>query len=664
MESFLISGDITLDEIADALRKCLPGRKITLATGKLDPNQQFSKTEIVLGRTDKGYHQLLDEIDEKDRTIKETEEAAAKAVTNIQALHKQQQDLFNQFVLLRQRYDDLKQSTVKILWNQCAKYHPELRQIPPMEEVTTFVETEDQVGHYIIGDLLGEGQFATVRSCHLDGNFEDEYAIKMIKKEGIASFQSLTRVSNEIDNLRILKSPYVVCVIQAIHTESMLYLITEKGGSDLFEFFEEHPNGVQESWAREIIGNVLRGVMYCHDQEICHRDLKPENILLTFDPRAGKCIDIKLCDFGLSTKFKPKQVLSDFCGSPGFFAPEMIIHGCYFGDKADVWSLGCILMELIMGHEKFCDIWMTAYDYDILQDKEQFTGTISEAVEHLPEYLSFSSGLNDFVLRFLELRASKRPTVRALAGHPWLEGFLAEELSAMSLTRAPSIALSSSPSGSFSFEHDTISGKIGGPVSREMIDAAYSNISEKERKQMEEYIQHQKAENARDEIMHLPPITPATPSITKAKKILRKGNELANTNYGSIMSHLQSNGSCSNSSSSNSNNNHDSKYDQYPYLSMTPETMSPVPSAKPTASSNAFLSPGRSPLPSVAEAHEGSQDPYDHISNSISSNQAYSPMADGKPSLLMSQSDGKIWQGNNNNSGNAILVGIKGGGDE
>lgn len=61
-------------------------------------------------------------------------------------------------------------------------------------------------------------------------------------------------------------------------------------------------------------------------------DLKPENILLTFDPRAGKCIDLKLCDFGLSTKFKSKQVLSDFCGSPGtqlfLVASTIVLNSC------------------------------------------------------------------------------------------------------------------------------------------------------------------------------------------------------------------------------------------------------------------------------------------------------------------------------------------------
>jgi len=46
-------------------------------------------------------------------------------------------------------------------------------------------------------------------------------------------------------------------------------------------------------------------------------DLKPENILLEFDNKTGICRDLKLCDFGLSTKFKSNVLLNDFCGSPG-----------------------------------------------------------------------------------------------------------------------------------------------------------------------------------------------------------------------------------------------------------------------------------------------------------------------------------------------------------
>jgi serine/threonine protein kinase len=127
----------------------------------------------------------------------------------------------------------------------------------------------------------------------------------------------------------------------------------------------------------------MTAIVYCHNVGVCHRDLKPENILLQFDIKEEKCISLKLCDFGLSTRYQENVPLKDFCGSPGFFAPEMITKGSYFGDKADIWSIGCVLLELVVGHEKFCDMWMTAYDYEILQDKEKFKQIIEEKVGNL-----------------------------------------------------------------------------------------------------------------------------------------------------------------------------------------------------------------------------------------------------------------------------------------
>ena len=91
---------------------------------------------------------------------------------------------------------------------------------------------------------------------------------------------------------------------------------------------------------------VLVGVGYCHSMGICHRDLKPENILLTFDERNGECVDLKLCDFGLSTHFQHKTLLTDFCGSPGFFGPEMILHGAYVKQTC---MFICVYMGLGLG---------------------------------------------------------------------------------------------------------------------------------------------------------------------------------------------------------------------------------------------------------------------------------------------------------------------------
>ena len=130
--------------------------------------------------------------------------------------------------------------------------------------------------------------------------------------------------------------------------------------------------------------------------------------MLTFDYKKNEIIDLKLCDFGLGAYFEPKVQLTDFCGSPGihcffifvicmitdfssmtmisnlifffnvffalliifllvinffhinvffsllfiivgFFCPEMITQGAYYGDKSDVWSIGGIMLELILG---------------------------------------------------------------------------------------------------------------------------------------------------------------------------------------------------------------------------------------------------------------------------------------------------------------------------
>lgn len=62
------------------------------------------------------------------------------------------------------------------------------------------------------------------------------------------------------------------------------------------------------------------------------RDLKPENILLKFDTKIEKCLELKLCDFGLSADISTNFVLSDFCGSPGFFAPEVSLKYANFID--------------------------------------------------------------------------------------------------------------------------------------------------------------------------------------------------------------------------------------------------------------------------------------------------------------------------------------------
>ena len=142
---------------------------------------------------------------------------------------------------------------------------------------------------------------------------------------------------------------------------------------------------------------------------------------MNFDIKNGMCIDMKLCDFGLAAKFKEKVTLADFCGSPGFFDPEMVIEGVHYGDKADIWSFGCIVLELVLGHQKFCDHWMKAYEHELIRDKAAFTTKMTQTVSNLKNVLAFSDNFVDFVLKTLVIQSSRRHSISMMLKHSWLQ---------------------------------------------------------------------------------------------------------------------------------------------------------------------------------------------------------------------------------------------------
>lgn len=474
-------------------------------------------------------HSLLDKIssklDQKEAECKESTDKASKAMATVQTFHAQQKEMFEEFRILRERYDEQKVVLQDILWKHCAKFHPDLRAIPPLE-ADDFPETETEVGSFTVGGVLGEGQFATVMSCVRKGPTPGvELALKVINKEKILSFNSLRHVSNEIEILKSFHCKHIIRIEDILQTSNRLYIVTEKGGLDLFEFFDEHPDGVSEEWAREIISCVLRGVHYIHQQGICHRDLKPENILVTFDAASGRCLDLKLCDFGLASKFEPSTYLHDFCGSPGFFAPEMIIRGSYYGDKADIWSCGCILLELTLGHEKFCDTWMTAYDYEILQDKAVFAKEIRVCIERLSDSLTFSHELNEFIVRFLRLRSSLRPNIDDVCRDLWLGDMGMDSDGPNGQAKpgraSPELLAVTNRHSLYGIE-DALTNT---EVDPDIIRSSFNSLSERERKLYDTHNKHV-TQSHEGHGLSLPPIEPPTPNMSAARKILRKGEQL------------------------------------------------------------------------------------------------------------------------------------------
>ena len=506
MESGARVTGIDAESIVEALTAHFSTMQIVSVKEEKSPKQdQILVLDNELSDDKKEIVRLRKLLAEKESQAKEMEMNTKMAVESIQTFHQQQQALYDEFLLLRQKYDDQKANLITTLWTHCGAYHPELRMIPP-EEGKDFQETSSVIGKYAVTDVLGEGQFATVYSCSTS-SIPGDLAIKVIKKERITSFSSLRRVSNEISVLKKLDSSHIVKIVDVMQSTSKLYIVTEKGGQDLFEFFDEHPEGVPEAWALEIISAVMEAVLYCHLHRVCHRDLKPENILMKFDPDGGRCLELKLCDFGLSTQYEENKTLSDFCGSPGFFAPEMILTGSYFGNRIDIWSVGCILLELVLGHERFCDVWMGSYDYDLMQDKFKFAAQMSATVKSLPSVLNFSTPLNEFIIAILQQDPLLRPIARQACQLTWVAEKLVD-CANMFIPANPSVT--------------ALRGNNGSPV--HVVDSpAQTKVLRKAAMSNRE---REKNHGAKGEQVNLPPIEPQTPSIIKARKIMKKGDDL------------------------------------------------------------------------------------------------------------------------------------------
>ena len=300
MTSFQVSGNISSEQIVEAIQKFLPDANVFNVKSPPSVDMPRSLNDIYVTESSSfefdersGAESTSSEIaawssdsvdESKDlrkeiyrghKKLANVENELSKSYDQIDSAHKQLSTLFSQFELLRKKYDNQRIKFSSILWSECTPHHPELKHIPPPELSQQFVESESQVGPYLIHKALGEGQFASVKQCRRNSD-DSEFALKVIQKDRILSFQSLIRLSYELQALQILRSPLIAAFCDVIHTKSKLYIVMEKGGNDLFSFFDLYPKGVDESIAKQITGKLFSAVQFCHNHHICHRDLKPE----------------------------------------------------------------------------------------------------------------------------------------------------------------------------------------------------------------------------------------------------------------------------------------------------------------------------------------------------------------------------------------------------
>lgn len=198
--------------------------------------------------------------------------------------------------------------------------------------------------------LLGKGTFGAVYKAELTNQPGKIIAVK--KYLNISKKDIPYDVLREIGILKILKHPNIIKLFEIIYKEGHIELILEFGGVSLRSYYEKTPYIQRIVDIKTISCQILKAVAYMHSLNIIHRDLKPDNILIT----KQETIEVKICDFGLSKKLL--SVTHDYNSfkvcTISYRPPELFGNESVFYDyKVDIWSIGCILYEIIIKEPLF-----------------------------------------------------------------------------------------------------------------------------------------------------------------------------------------------------------------------------------------------------------------------------------------------------------------------
>ena len=208
---------------------------------------------------------------------------------------------------------------------------------------------------YIIKGNLGSGSYGSVFIVEKKEN-NQSYAMKRINTSQLMHVNDYRRQMHEMNILFFNKSPYLLhgTDVSYIREKSRLDIVTELyEGGNLNNFISKY-RAVQKQISNEVIWNIFiqicLGIQYLHSNGVIHRDLKPANILLNNKDMPSK---ISLCDFGASICLENENA---YCytkiGTPYFMSPEQN-NADHYDKKTDIWSLGCILYELITLEKPF-----------------------------------------------------------------------------------------------------------------------------------------------------------------------------------------------------------------------------------------------------------------------------------------------------------------------
>eukprot|EP01060_Flectonema_neradi_P018325 TRINITY_DN2512_c3_g1_i1.p1 TRINITY_DN2512_c3_g1~~TRINITY_DN2512_c3_g1_i1.p1 ORF type:complete len:1591 (+),score=233.87 TRINITY_DN2512_c3_g1_i1:104-4876(+) len=277
------------------------------------------------------------------------------------------------------------------------------------------------------GRLLGIGSHGKV----FEAVKQKTGGVMAVKIIAVKDDVQVMQILKEIDVMSKLQHPNIIHYFYCEKSEGLLHLFMEfAANGSLAQRIKNSP--LDLSTISRYTGEILLGLEFLHSNGICHRDLKPANILLSSD---NVC---KIGDFGCAIILHNAST-PDFAktnGTPLYMSPE-VLKGLKHNWTVDIWSLGCIVMELLSGGPPFRHLGQWNFVWTILCEAESEVDLGSPKSVYRGCVEAYS-----FVQDCLRISPNKRPTAKALRNTKLVAGteftFMGDEQPSGRLSRQAS----------------------------------------------------------------------------------------------------------------------------------------------------------------------------------------------------------------------------------
>lgn len=245
-------------------------------------------------------------------------------------------------------------------------------------------------------ELIGKGSYGTVYKVEKKSN-KKIYALKQLKAYKLKNKYEINNLLNELKILCFHDSKYLLKCRNIFYDNYNVNIITDYAKhSDLHNYIKKYKNKnkkINERIIWTIFIKCCYGIDYLHQHNIIHRDLKPANILLNENST------ISIADFGISKIVENKIKSFTMIGTPYYISPEMYNDKNY-DKKIDIWSLGCILYEMMTFNVPF-------QANDILALKQK----VINGIYYKDNLHYYSNELNYMVRFLLNVNPKQRPSI-------------------------------------------------------------------------------------------------------------------------------------------------------------------------------------------------------------------------------------------------------------